>query len=152
MLKQGIHPRIVQERLGHSSVQITLDTCSHVLPGLQEAAARSFHEGLQESQAPVVPDGIREQDGYSLCIPHVPYGTIPIWGEVSEWLMVPLSKSGPTSSIGVRPERTLPGFRHTDPSVVRHATGSSAMAVESSGGATWSCLKKRRTTGMGACG
>jgi integrase len=42
MLKQGIHPKIVQERLGHSSIQITLDTYSHVAPGLQQAAAEGF--------------------------------------------------------------------------------------------------------------
>jgi len=46
MLKQGIHPKIVQERLGHSSIQITLDTYSHVAPGLQEAAAKHFDEML----------------------------------------------------------------------------------------------------------
>ncbi|MFC1945578.1 tyrosine-type recombinase/integrase [Chloroflexota bacterium] len=44
MLKQGVHPKIVQERLGHSSIQITLDTYSHVAPGLQEAAAEKFDE------------------------------------------------------------------------------------------------------------
>jgi len=42
MLKQGVHPKIVQERLGHSSITITLDTYSHVAPGLQEAAAAGF--------------------------------------------------------------------------------------------------------------
>ena len=42
MLKAGIHPKIVQERLGHASIQITLDTYSHVAPGLQEAAAVQF--------------------------------------------------------------------------------------------------------------
>jgi len=42
MLKQGIHPKIVQERLGHSGIAITLDTYSHVAPGLQEAAAAQF--------------------------------------------------------------------------------------------------------------
>lgn len=42
MLKQGTHPKIVQERLGHASIQITLDTYSHVAPGLQEAAANRF--------------------------------------------------------------------------------------------------------------
>ncbi|MCL2475281.1 MAG: site-specific integrase [Chloroflexi bacterium] len=42
MLKQGVHPKIVQERLGHSSIQVTLDTYSHVTPGLQESAARAF--------------------------------------------------------------------------------------------------------------
>ncbi len=46
MLKQGVHPKIVSERLGHSSVNITLDTYSHVLPGLQEAAALRFEEGM----------------------------------------------------------------------------------------------------------
>jgi len=44
MLKAGIHPKIVQERLGHASIQITLDTYSHVAPGLQEAAAKHFDE------------------------------------------------------------------------------------------------------------
>jgi integrase len=44
MLKQGIHPKIVQERLGHSSIEITLDTYSHVAPGLQEAAAKRFDD------------------------------------------------------------------------------------------------------------
>lgn len=44
MLKQGIHPKIVQERLGHSSIQITLDTYSHVAPGLQKAAASKFDD------------------------------------------------------------------------------------------------------------
>ena len=43
-LKQGIHPKIVQKRLGHASIQITLDTYSHVAPGLQEAAALKFDD------------------------------------------------------------------------------------------------------------
>ena len=46
MLKQGTHPKIVQERLGHSTISITLDTYSHVAPGLQEAAANRFDEAL----------------------------------------------------------------------------------------------------------
>lgn len=46
MLKQGIHPKIVQERLGHASIQMTLDTYSHVTPGLQEVAAQRFDEML----------------------------------------------------------------------------------------------------------
>lgn len=51
MLAQGVHPKIVSERLGHSSIGITLDTYSHVLPGLQEAAALRFDEGLQPQSA-----------------------------------------------------------------------------------------------------
>lgn len=44
MLKQGVHPKIVQERLGHASITTTLDTYSHVTPGLQAAAALRFDE------------------------------------------------------------------------------------------------------------
>jgi integrase len=46
LLKAGTHPRIVQERLGHASITITLDTYSHVLPGLQEAAAERLDKML----------------------------------------------------------------------------------------------------------
>ncbi|GAI95336.1 unnamed protein product [marine sediment metagenome] len=42
ILKQGVHPKIVQERLGHTSIQVTLDTYSHVAPGLQQIAAETF--------------------------------------------------------------------------------------------------------------
>jgi len=42
LLKAGIHPKIVSERLGHANIGITLDTYSHVLPGLQEKAAERF--------------------------------------------------------------------------------------------------------------
>jgi integrase len=38
LLKAGVHPKIAQERLGHSSISITLDTYSHVLPGMQDDA------------------------------------------------------------------------------------------------------------------
>jgi hypothetical protein len=33
---------VVSERLGHSTVGITLGTCSHVLPGLQEEAVKKL--------------------------------------------------------------------------------------------------------------
>jgi len=39
MLQEGIHPKVVQERLGHSQISITLDTYSHVLPSMQAEAA-----------------------------------------------------------------------------------------------------------------
>ena len=42
LLKQGVHPKIVQERLGHATISTTLDLYSHVAPGLQEAAAAGF--------------------------------------------------------------------------------------------------------------
>jgi len=45
-LQQGIHPKVVSEMLGHSSVNITLDTYSHVMPDMQEQAAARIDEIL----------------------------------------------------------------------------------------------------------
>jgi integrase len=42
MLLQGVHPKVVSERLGHASVGITLDTYSHVLPSMQTEAVAAF--------------------------------------------------------------------------------------------------------------
>ena len=38
-LKAGVHPKVVSERLGHSSIAITLDLYSHVTPGISRDAA-----------------------------------------------------------------------------------------------------------------
>jgi integrase len=38
-LQAGVHPKVVQERLGHANIGITLDTYSHVVAGLHEDAA-----------------------------------------------------------------------------------------------------------------
>ena len=46
LMKAGLHPKVVSERLGHASMAFTLDTYSHVVPGLQEQAARRFDELL----------------------------------------------------------------------------------------------------------
>lgn len=46
LLSQGVHPKIVSERLGHASVMITLDVYSHVLPSLQADAAELVDQAL----------------------------------------------------------------------------------------------------------
>ena len=46
LLRAGVHPKVVSERLGHAGVSITLDTYSHVPPGLQEEAARDLDAWL----------------------------------------------------------------------------------------------------------
>ena len=40
-LSSGMHPRVVQKRLGHSTLAVTLQTNSHVTPSLHDDAARS---------------------------------------------------------------------------------------------------------------
>jgi integrase len=44
LLTKGVHPKIVQELLGHSSISITLDTYSHVLPNMQGEAVRAMED------------------------------------------------------------------------------------------------------------
>lgn len=44
LLGKGVHPKIVQERLGHSSITLTLDTYSHVMPSMQREAASKLDE------------------------------------------------------------------------------------------------------------
>lgn len=42
LLAAGVNPKVVSERLGHSSVSFTLDTYAHVMPGMQPEAAALF--------------------------------------------------------------------------------------------------------------
>ncbi len=47
LLRAGVHPKITSERLGHSSIAITMDTYSHAIPGLQEDAAQRIDGALR---------------------------------------------------------------------------------------------------------
>lgn len=40
-LRAGVHPKVVSERLGHSTITTTLDTYSHVIPSMQREAAEA---------------------------------------------------------------------------------------------------------------
>ncbi|WP_223593616.1 site-specific integrase [Neobacillus bataviensis] len=44
LLQKNVHPKIVSERLGHSTIGITLDIYSHVIPSLQEQAVEVFDD------------------------------------------------------------------------------------------------------------
>lgn len=43
LLAQGTHPKVVQELLGHSTITLTLDTYSHVIPALHEEVAAKMN-------------------------------------------------------------------------------------------------------------
>ena len=43
LLSAGVHPKVVQERLGHSSIAMTLDIYSHAVPSLDREAAASLN-------------------------------------------------------------------------------------------------------------
>lgn len=47
LLQVGVHPRVVQERLGHATIDITMNTYSHVLPTMQEDAVQRLSVLMQ---------------------------------------------------------------------------------------------------------
>ncbi len=47
MLAANVHPKIVQERLGHSSIAITMDIYSHLMPNMQEDAAAAVDGAMR---------------------------------------------------------------------------------------------------------
>lgn len=44
LLSNGVHVKVISERLGHSNIKVTLDTYLHVLPSMQEEVARQLDE------------------------------------------------------------------------------------------------------------
>ena len=46
LMKAGKNPKVVQELLGHSTIGVTMDTYSHVLPGLQKDAVSALDDML----------------------------------------------------------------------------------------------------------
>jgi integrase len=59
LLSEGVHPKVVQELLGHSTISMTLDVYSHVLPNMQQDAISRLNstlatyqkDGLEDAQA-----------------------------------------------------------------------------------------------------
>ena len=48
LLEKGVHPKVVQELLGHADITLTLNTYSHVMPDIKQAAARAINESLPQ--------------------------------------------------------------------------------------------------------
>lgn len=46
LLMMGVNPKVVAERLGHSTVTTTLDTYSHVIPSMQKEVAAALDQHL----------------------------------------------------------------------------------------------------------
>jgi integrase len=48
LLSAGVHPKVVQEILGHSQISMTLDVYSHVLPTMQQDAMNKLNDAIQQ--------------------------------------------------------------------------------------------------------
>ena len=47
LLSIGVHPKVVQEIVGHSQISMTMDIYSHVLPTMQQEAIAKLNNALQ---------------------------------------------------------------------------------------------------------
>ena len=48
LLAMGVHPKVVQELLGHNQISMTMDIYSHVLPTMQKEAMDKMNDAFQE--------------------------------------------------------------------------------------------------------
>jgi len=62
MLASNVHPKIVQERLGHSSIAVTMDIYSHLMPNMQGEAASAVDGALRAAISKRA-DEVRSQSG-----------------------------------------------------------------------------------------
>jgi integrase len=51
LLAEGVHPKVVQEILGHSTVSMTLDTYSHTTPAMHREAVATLDRVLEQDRA-----------------------------------------------------------------------------------------------------
>jgi hypothetical protein len=52
MLAAGVHPKVASERLGHSTIGITLDLYSHVMPGIKADAGEQVDVAIRSAIKP----------------------------------------------------------------------------------------------------
>ncbi len=51
LLSLGVHPKVVQEILGHSQISMTLDIYSHVLPSMHQDAMNRLNQAIEEEES-----------------------------------------------------------------------------------------------------
>ena len=61
LIAEGAHPRAIMERMGHSTIQVTLGTYGHLFPSL-EAALTDALDDVYRAAEPARPANVREID------------------------------------------------------------------------------------------
>jgi integrase len=61
LIAEGAHPRAIMERLGHSTIQVTLGTYGHLFPSLEESLTTAL-DSVYRTAEPAPPARVREID------------------------------------------------------------------------------------------
>jgi integrase len=48
LIEQGVQPKVISERLGHSNIGITMNLYGHLMPGMDEVAAERFEAVMNQ--------------------------------------------------------------------------------------------------------
>ena len=62
LLQQGVHPKVVQGRLGHSQISLTMDTYSHLMPAMDAEAAQLMNTLLKPTTTQLPPKPINAEN------------------------------------------------------------------------------------------
>jgi integrase len=57
-LAAGVHPKVVQKRLGHTSIMLTLQTYSHTIQAMEAAAAEQVAPSAESAAAVIEAPGL----------------------------------------------------------------------------------------------
>jgi integrase len=66
LIAQGAHPRAIMERLGHSTITVTMDVYGHLLPSLDQALTDGLDATYQRARAA----SVRPEDGQVIALPN----------------------------------------------------------------------------------
>lgn len=56
LIELGAHPKAIQERLGHTSITVTMDVYGHLFPALNEALTERLDEVFRAARKSHIPD------------------------------------------------------------------------------------------------
>lgn len=51
LIRMNVQPKVISERLGHSSIKMTMDTYGYLMPGLQYAVADLFNQKYESRKS-----------------------------------------------------------------------------------------------------
>ena len=66
LIRRNVQPKIISERLGHSSIKITMDLYGYLMPGLQDSVAELLNSEDPSQEKPTQANGKQEDSQGSI--------------------------------------------------------------------------------------
>jgi hypothetical protein len=80
LINEGVHPKRISERLGHSSIKLTMDTYGHLFAGSDRDSAEKMERLFGNVRAPDKKEPARNQSRIALASEHLWHGSVrAVW-------------------------------------------------------------------------